>query len=63
MLVYNYSPHNFNSTILGADENRVKIFFILVPHEEQEAPLDFDDLMINPRGLKSAPFPYKNVEK
>ena len=63
MFVYNYSPHTFNSAISCGDENWVKGFFLLVPHEDQEDPPSSDDLMINPWGLKSEPFPYEIVEK
>ena len=57
-LVHISSPHTFNSSISGGDENWVKVFFLLVLHEEQKAPPFFvDDLMINPWGLKIAPFP------
>ena len=56
--------HTLMEAIAHGDEYWVKGLFLLVPHEEWEAPtISLDDLMVRPLGLTSAPTPYQFDEK
>ena len=50
--------HTPMETNTHMSENWVRRFFLLVPHEKHEAPTySIDELMVQPCGINSAPFP------
>ena len=58
-LFYYKSVHTSSSVGTHRDDNWVKGFFLLMPHEEQEAPTySIDELMVQPCGMKSTLFSF-----
>ena len=54
-LVYRYSSHTSISATSCGDENWVKEFFLLMPHEEHETPILLDEgFMVKTCGLTSS---------
>ena len=46
-LAHHYLPHIFNLATSFGDEYGVKLFSLLMPHEEQEAPTCVHDELMN----------------
>ena len=56
-LVYYKSVHTSCLEGTHRDENWVKVFFLFMPHEQQEAPTcSINDLMVQPCGMKISSF-------